>query len=155
MRLCLASPFYSDEDRRVEQQRIKEAATHNLKDFLSWITHEQKLERQAHGSIKDWSHKFIVNSSTTVWYEGSQLKIFVKASSAEQMVYRLNMKLKKLMGILMENQIVVKYNVTSRSDLVKGRDPKWVLLNADDLKIVPIHGAGPYSAGVFHATSVA
>ena len=150
--ICLASPFYSDEDRRLEQQEIKEAAAHNLKDFLSWITHEQRLEREAHGSIKDWSHKFIVNNSTTAWYEGPQHKVFVKASSAEQMVYRLDLKLKKLLDIPVDNKLVIKYNITSRSELVRGKDPKWIHLNAQDLKLVPIHGGGPYSAGAMRVT---
>ena len=149
-RASLASAFYSDEDRCLELLETKQIAAVNLNDFLSWIHNEQKFERQARGgSAKDWSHKFIVNREATAWYEGPEIKIFIKATSPEQMISRLIATLKQRLSLSMDNQLVIKYNATLRSDLMAGKDPKWLLLNAEDLKLTPIHGAGAHGAGTY------
>jgi hypothetical protein len=148
-RASLASAFCSDEDRRLDVLETKQIAAVNLKDFLSWIHTEQKLERKARGSTKDWSHKFIVNRQATAWYEGPEIKVYIKAHSPEQMISRLMARLKELLSLSMDNQLVVKYNATLRSDLMAGKDPKWLLLNAEDLKLTHIPGAGAHGAGTY------
>jgi hypothetical protein len=37
------------------QLETKQIAAENLNDFLSWIHQEQRLDREARGSTKDWS----------------------------------------------------------------------------------------------------
>ena len=65
------------------------------------------------------------------------------------MVSRLHQKVKKLLELAPDSELVIKYNMTARSDLMAGKDPKWLLINAEDLKLVPLTGNGPHSAGTF------
>ena len=106
--MSLASAFQSDEDRKREIEQIKKAASKRYKDFVSLVTHDQKLQRQAKMNSGSWSHVFIINNATTAWYDGPQLKFYVMASEPEQLVSRVHAQVKKLMDIPTENQLVIK-----------------------------------------------
>lgn len=45
--------------------------------------------------------------------------------------------------------VMLRYNLTPRSDLVAGKDAKWLLVSVEDLKLAPIQGDGPHGPGTF------
>ena len=145
-----ASAFYSDFHRLQDIQEVKQAAAKNKADFLAWINSEHKLWRQMKEAASDWSHKFIITSAATAWYDGPDLKVHIKADSPVQLVACLNIKVKRLMDIPADNQLTIKYNITSRSELVAGNDPKWILLDVESLtKLHLPYNGRPFSAGTY------
>ena len=101
---------------------------------LIQMAQKSKRQRDYIQSCKFWSRYFILTSACTEWYKGKDVKFVAMAGSEEELVKVVTSRVKQLAHLTQNERIVIRFNVTPRSLLIKGVDAKFYPLDVENLK---------------------